>query len=88
VFQKTQGAVVRKTNLFLNIIVALSIVMMLLGTTTYAASADDDPPRADPALLQLAAEHPDEIFMIIIQREAKNKELGDENPEQEPKDKE
>ncbi len=45
------------------------------------ARAGQDPPRAHPALLQLAAEHPDDTFMVIIQREVKNKDLADDDPE-------
>lgn len=67
-----------KTRLFFNVIVALSLVMMLLGSTTIQAGASkDDKLKADPRLLQMAEENPDAIFMVIVQKEAKNKFLKD-----------
>ena len=72
----------RKASLFFNIIVALSLVMMLLGSTSIPARADNEKElKADPALLQLANEHPDDTFLVIIQREVKNKDLNDDDPE-------
>ncbi len=72
----------RKANLFFNIIVALSLVMMLLGSTPIPAYADNDKElKADPALLQLADEHPDDTFQVIVQSEVKNKDFNDDDPE-------
>ena len=45
-------------------------------------SADNEPPRADPELLRLAREHPDDIFRIIVQRDSKKKDLPDASPEE------
>ena len=72
----------RKASLFFNVIVAFSLVMMLLGSTSIPARADNDKElKADPALLQLADEHPDDRFLVIIQRDVKNKDLKDDDPE-------
>ena len=72
----------RKASLFFNVIVAFSLVMMLLGSTSIPARADNDKElKADPALLQLADEHPDDAFLVIIQRDVKNKDLKDDDPE-------
>ncbi len=66
----------------LNLLLTLALALGLLSPATVpAARADSDPPRAHPALLQLAAEHPDDTFMVIIQREVKNKDLKDDDPE-------
>ncbi len=66
----------------LNLLLTLALALGLFGPAAApAARADQDPPRAHPALLQLAAEHPDDSFMVIIQREMKNKDLPDDSPE-------
>ena len=61
--------------------ITFAILIVLLIASTSIVRADQGPPRADPALLQLAAEHPDDTFMVIIQREVKNKDLKDDDPE-------
>jgi len=64
---------------------ALSLLLALALTLTLTPAlpswADNDPPRAHPALLQLAEEHPDDTFWVIVQREMKNKDLNDDEPE-------
>jgi hypothetical protein len=70
----------------LNWLVVIALVLSLAApftTVPAPVSADNDPPRADPELLRLAAEHPDDIFMVIIQREVKHKDLPDDEPETE-----
>ncbi len=68
----------RKANKFFNIIAALSLVMMLLGSTSIPARADNEKElKADPRLLQMAEENPDATFMVIVQKDAKNKDLKD-----------
>ncbi|KAA0259802.1 MAG: hypothetical protein EDM79_19215, partial [Chloroflexi bacterium] len=66
-----------KNRLFLYGIVILALVLTALGNPSGNARADDDPPKADPRLLQMAEENPDAIFMVIVQKEAKNKDLKD-----------
>jgi serine protease AprX len=63
----------------LSLLLALTLVLALVPVLP--SWADNDPPRAHPALLQLAAEHPDDTFLVIIQREVKNKDLKDDEPE-------
>ena len=67
-----------KANKFFNIIAALSLVMMLLGSTSIPVGAENDQElKADPRLLQMAEENPDATFMVIVQKDAKNKDLKD-----------
>jgi serine protease AprX len=61
------------------LLLVLALIASLLPAIS--AQAKDNPPRAHPALLQLAAEHPDDTFRVIIQREVKNKHLNDDDPE-------
>jgi serine protease AprX len=72
---------VRKTNLFSNLIVALSLVMMLLSSTSIPASAGNEELRADPRLLQMVEENPDATFMVIVQKMTKNAALKDPQPD-------
>lgn len=72
---------IRKLSLFANVIIALSLMMVLLGSTSISVGAKSEEPKADPRLLQMAAENPDATFMVIVQREMKNKDLPDDNPE-------
>jgi len=59
-----------------NSLLALILTFSLLAAATGSALAKkDDPPKADPRLLQMAEENPDAIFMVIVQRDAKNKDL-------------
>ena len=72
----------RKGKLFFHIIAALSLMMMLLGSTSTPASAENDKElKVDPRLLQLAEENPDATFMVIVQKDTKNQELPDDDPE-------
>jgi serine protease AprX len=60
----------------------LLVVLALLWTPLFAVrAASDEPLRVDPNLLQLAQEHPDDVFHVIVQREVKNKDLPDDDPE-------
>lgn len=72
-----------KTRFFLNLIVILALVLVTLGTSPITAQAGkgNDELKADPRLLQIAEENPDATFMVIVQKEAKNKDLKDEAPE-------
>ena len=65
-----------------NLIVALSLVLTALGATgAMGAMAKKDDPKVNPNLLQLAQEHPDFLFPVIVQKELKNKDLPDDDPE-------
>ena len=65
----------RKTKLFFNLIVILTLVLVSFGNTSMVAKAGGDTgnPRVDPYLLQLAQEHPGDVFQIIFQKETKEK---------------
>ena len=58
----------------------LMLLLAALGSSPGAAVAASkkDTPKADPRLLELASQHPDELFHVIVQRDAKNKDLTDE----------
>lgn len=71
----------RNSRLLFNLIVALTLVMAALGNPSTAAHAGNDGPKADPRLLQLAAENPNATFMVIIQKNPKNRDLKDADPE-------
>jgi hypothetical protein len=74
----------RRTKMFFSIITILSLVIALLGSTAMPVSAGSDQKvRADPRLLQLAAENPDATFMVIVQRDVKNKNVDEGEPETE-----
>jgi serine protease AprX len=63
--------------------VVLAMVLAALGATALPVSASKKAPKADPRLLQMAADNPDAIFMVIVQREVKNKNLNEDDPEAE-----
>jgi len=70
--------------MFFNLTLILSLVMALLDSTAIPASAGSDrEAKADPRLLQLAVENPDATFMVIVEREVKNKNVNEDNPETE-----
>jgi serine protease AprX len=73
----------RKIKLFFNLIFIVTLVMAALGNTAMVARAENDNEelKADPRLLQMAEENPDATFMVIVQKEAKNKDLPDDGPE-------
>ena len=73
----------RKSERFFNILVILMLVIMTLGSPSLVAQAknDNQEPKADPRLLQMAEENPKDTFMVIVQREMKNRDLPDEDPE-------
>jgi hypothetical protein len=68
----------RKTKLFFNCIVVFTLVLVTLGNTSMVAEAGGDTgnTRVDPYLLQLAQDHPDDVFQVIVQKVTKEK-----NPE-------
>lgn len=72
-----------KTRFFLNLIVILALLFVTLGVSPITAQAGkgNDELKADPRLLQMAEENPNATFMVIVQKEAKNKDLKDDDPE-------
>lgn len=76
------GGRVKRLNLVLVVALLLSLTSPFTGVPE-PALADNDPPRADPELLRLAGEHLDDVFRVIVQREVKNKDLPDDEPEAE-----
>ena len=67
----------RKGSLF-NILLALFLTLSLLAVSTGTASAKKDKPsRIDPDFLQLVQAYPDDMFKVIVQKDAKNKDLKD-----------
>jgi len=65
-----------------NFVAVLSLVITLLASTAIPASAGNArEAKADPRLLQMAQENPDATFMVIIQREVKNRNVNETNPE-------
>ncbi len=68
----------QRLNIFINLLIAFVLIFgMLAGSFGSALAKKDDLPKADPRLLQMAEENPDAIFMVIVQKEAKNKDLKD-----------
>jgi len=59
------------------------LVTVTLGNPSLIVMAgnSNDTPKADPRLLQMAEENPDATFMVVIQKDAKNKDLKDDDPE-------
>ena len=66
----------------INLFVSMTIVFMVLcASNPIRAVAQKDEVKVDPNLLQLANEHPDFLFPVIVQKELKNKDLADIDPE-------
>ena len=74
-----------KTKLFFNVIVILTLVLVSLGNPSMVAQAGKKyEPKADPRLLQMVTDHPNDTFKIIIQKDAKNeknKDIKDDDPQ-------
>jgi serine protease AprX len=72
-----------KNKLFFNAIIVLMLVLTALGdsTTPVQAGNSSDKLKADPRLLQMAAENPKATFMVIVQKAVKNKNLAETEPE-------
>ncbi len=67
-----------KTRFLLNGFFILTLVISALGAVSISAgAARSDELKADPRLLQMAAENPDAAFMVIVQKDAKNRDLKD-----------
>ncbi len=72
----------RTIKLFLNVIFILILLLTALGSSSMIAQADNgEILKADPRLLQMAEENPDATFMVIVQKDAKNKDLKDKDAE-------
>ncbi len=72
-----------KTKLIINVIIALTLVLTAMGsvTTPVQAGNGNDELKADPRLLQMAEENPKAVFMVIVQKEVKYKDLNETDPE-------
>lgn len=72
-----------KNKLFFNVIIVLILVLTALGDsiTPVQAGKGNDELKADPRLLQMAAENPKATFMVIVQKEVKNRDLAETEPE-------
>src|SRR5512140_2310868 len=68
----------RTLSLRLHIPVSLMLLIVLVGSAFVPASASEKPLNADPRLLELAAAHPDEVFEVIVQKDAKQKGQADD----------
>ncbi|MFL7867875.1 MAG: S8 family peptidase [Anaerolineales bacterium] len=67
----------RKRSSF-NILLALILALSLLAVSTGSALAKKDkPPSINPDFLQLVQAYPDDTFTVIVQKDAKNKDLKD-----------
>ena len=74
----------RKTKLFMNVIFILMLVLTIMGNTSMVAQANkNEILKADPRLLQMAEENPDATFMVIVQKDAKKKDLKDKEVDDE-----
>jgi serine protease AprX len=69
----------RRHRFFFHLIAVLTILTMTFGSVSFVAQAGkgNEPLRADPRLVQMATDNPDATFMVIVQRDAKNKDLKD-----------
>jgi serine protease AprX len=75
----------QNSKVFINVAFILVLLVTALGNTSVdvQAGSSDDILKADPRLLQMAADNPDATFMVIVQKEAKNKDLKDMAVEEE-----
>ncbi|MGZ9221226.1 MAG: S8 family peptidase [Anaerolineales bacterium] len=73
----------RKSKFFMNMVFMLMLVLTALGNPSMVAQAGNgnDELKADPRLLQLADEHPDFVFPVIVQKNLRNKDLPGDDPE-------
>jgi subtilisin family serine protease len=71
------------SRLSINLMVILSLMLMTFGIsgTTEAMAAKKVELKADPRLLQIAANYPDNTFKVIVQKDAKNKDSKVEDPQ-------
>ena len=69
---------IRKSRWLFNSLLALILTFIsLLAGATGTALADEKAPTMDPDFLKLVQEYPDEMFKVIVQKDAKNKDLKD-----------
>ncbi len=65
-----------KVSVLINMLIAFTLVFSLLTSSAGIALAKKDKPiKMDPGFLALVQENPDEMFRVIVQRDAKNKDL-------------
>ena len=67
-----------KTRWLFNSILALFLAFSLLAASAGSVLADKDKPlRMDPDFLQMVQAYPDATFKVVVQKDAKNKDLKD-----------
>ncbi len=65
-----------KATIIINILIAAALVLGLGAASARPTLAKKDKPaKMAPAFLELVQENPDEMFRVIVQRDAKNKDL-------------
>ena len=68
----------KKIHLIINLLIALAMAFsMVLASAGPVQAKKDKDPSMDPDFLTLVQEYPDETFRVIVQRDAKNKDLKD-----------
>jgi serine protease AprX len=67
----------KKQQLFNFLLTILLAFILLIVSTGSTLAKKEDPPKADPRLIQMAQENPEAIFMVIVQKDARNNDLRD-----------
>ena len=68
----------KKGRWLFNSLLALILTFSLLAVSAGSVQAKkDSPPRLDQDFLQLVQTYPDSMFKVIVQKDAKNKDLKD-----------
>ena len=68
---------IKKRLLFNSLLALLLTFSLLAGATGTALAKKDKAPRIDPDFLQLVQAYPSEMFKVVVQKDAKNKDLKD-----------
>lgn len=74
-----------KSRSFFNLLAILALILVMLGSPSQTAQAGkgSESLKADPRLLQMAEENPNDTFMVIVQKETKNRDPKDKSVENE-----
>jgi len=68
---------IKKRLLFNSLLALLLTFSLLAGATGTALAKKDKASRIDPDFLQLVQAYPSEMFKVVVQKDAKNKDLKD-----------
>ena len=72
----------KKTSFHINFLIAFALIFsMLTGVFMPAQAKSDKPPRIDPDFLALVQDNPEDNFKVIVQKDAKNKDLKEKELE-------